>query len=183
MHRHFDIHKAVQAAGVLLRAERNRMSYLRLLKLLYIADRDSLRDTGMPILGSKAVAMDHGPLHSDVYNLIKGVHEKTPLWSRFFSTTGYQVEMVDQPDNGLLSQREIQRLQETAAKYAPFPDWDICHEMTHTFDEWINAYQPNTSRSIQLEDIIKAVGRSGDTATILDDVNELEEFDKLISEV
>src|SRR5438552_16937913 len=99
MFKHFDIHKAIQAAGVLLRSERNRMSYIRLLKLLYIADRDSIRETGLPLLGSKMVAMDHGPLHSDIYNLVKGIHEQTPLWSRFFSTTGYQVETVEQPDN------------------------------------------------------------------------------------
>jgi uncharacterized phage-associated protein len=84
MFRQFDTHKAIQAAGVLLRFEKNRMSYLRLLKLLYIADREFIRDSGLPLLGSRAVAMEHGPLHSDVYNLVKGIHENTSLWSRFF---------------------------------------------------------------------------------------------------
>lgn len=180
---HFDPHKAIQAAGVLLRFERNRMSYIRLLKLLYIADRESIRETGFPLLGSKSVAMDNGPLHSDVYNLIKGVHEQTPMWSKFFSTKGYQIETVEQPDNGLLSQAEISRLQEISEKYAPFTDVDICNQMTHSFNEWVKNYREGTSQPIQLEDILDAVGRSGDKESILEDVLELEEFDKLISEV
>ncbi|MBI3469609.1 MAG: SocA family protein [Planctomycetes bacterium] len=182
MFRHFDVHKAIQVAGVLLRAERNRMSYLRLLKLLYIADREALRETGMPLLGSKSVAMDNGPLHSDLYDLVKGIHENTPLWSKFFSTVGYQVEMVDQPDNGLLSQYEIEKIQSTVAKYAPFTDYQICQEMTHTFDEWRKRYEEGTSKPIQLEDIIDAIGRGGDKASIMEDLLELEEFDKLMSQ-
>ena len=39
----FNISKAIEAAGVLLREEPSRrMSRIRLLKLLYIADRESL---------------------------------------------------------------------------------------------------------------------------------------------
>jgi len=52
-----DIEKAIQATAVLLRQEGKRASRLRLLKLLYIADRNALQKTGSPILGSKIVAM------------------------------------------------------------------------------------------------------------------------------
>jgi uncharacterized phage-associated protein len=183
MFRHFHVQKAIQAAAELLRFERNRMSYIRLLKLLYISDREALRESGLPLLGSRAVAMDHGPLHSDVLNLVNGIHEYTPLWSRFFSTIGYKVEATDQAENGLLSQYEIQKLREVSEKYAPFTDWDICQQMTHSFEEWKKNYEEGTSKTIQLEDIIDAVGRGGDKESILDDLAELEAFDKLVSEV
>jgi len=183
MFRHFDVQKAIQAAGELLRFERNRMSYIRLLKLLYIADRDAIRESGMPILGSRAVAMDNGPLHSDVYNLVRGIHENTATWAQFFSTIGYQVETTRQPDNGLLSQYEINKLREISEKYAPFTDIDICKVMTHSFDEWSKNYNEKSSKPIPIEDIIDAVGRKGDKESILEDIAELEEFDKLMSQV
>jgi uncharacterized phage-associated protein len=183
MVRQFDVQKAIQAAGELLRFERNRMSYLRLLKLLYLADREAIRERGLPILGSRAVAMESGPLHSDVYSLVKGIHESSAVWSQFFSTIGYQVETTRQPENGLLSPYEINKLRNVSEKYAPFTDVDICREMTHSFDEWSKNYQEGTSRPITLEDIIDAVGRRGDKRSILEDVAELEEFDKLISQV
>lgn len=38
------------------------MSYLRMLKLLYLADRESLKETGHTITGDRVVAMEHGPV-------------------------------------------------------------------------------------------------------------------------
>src|SRR5262245_9212871 len=67
MLRQFDTMKAIQAAAVLLRFDDGAMDYLRLLKLLYIADREALRETGRPISYSRTIAMDNGPLSSEVY--------------------------------------------------------------------------------------------------------------------
>ena len=44
---HFD--RALQASACLLRFDGKRMGYLRLLKLLYIADREGLAETGETI--------------------------------------------------------------------------------------------------------------------------------------
>jgi len=75
MYFHFSTKKIIEAGAVLLgcRSQR-RMSYLRLLKLLYMADRESLKETGWPIIGTQPVAMDYGPVHSEVYDLVKGTH-------------------------------------------------------------------------------------------------------------
>jgi uncharacterized phage-associated protein len=51
MHFHFDFDKALQAAGVLLDADDNRMEAMRLLKLLYITDRELLAETGRTLTG------------------------------------------------------------------------------------------------------------------------------------
>jgi hypothetical protein len=46
--------KTIQAIGVLLRQDGVRcMNYMRLLKLLYIADRETLRRTGRPIVARR----------------------------------------------------------------------------------------------------------------------------------
>ena len=56
MHFHFDFDKTLQAAGVLLDADDKRMEYMRLLKLLYVTDRESLAETGRTLTGDRAVA-------------------------------------------------------------------------------------------------------------------------------
>ena len=91
--------KAIQAAAVLLRlAADRRMSYLRLLKLLYIADRESLKRSLRPIIGSRPVAMKEGPLHSEVLDLVKGRHVDEPLWSEYIRRDRYEIELVkDRP--------------------------------------------------------------------------------------
>ena len=102
-----DVKKAIQAVGVLLRREGKRASRLRLLKLLYIADRISLQRTGRQILGSKIVAMKHGPLHSEVFNLIEGDHVQTPLWSHYFRNSGRDVVLEEEPGTDALSRQDI----------------------------------------------------------------------------
>src|SRR5438445_7794460 len=81
----FDVNKATQAIGVLHSTERAAdVSYYRLLKLLYIADRESLKETGRPIVGGNSVAMDKGPLNSPVYKLIRCEHPDSSHWQQFF---------------------------------------------------------------------------------------------------
>src|SRR5438132_11862522 len=136
MHFCFSAKKAMQAASAVLRTEETRrMPYLRLLKLLYIADRESIRDTGRPITGDQAIAMKYGPVLQGVYNLIRNTHYESPRWSRFFQTSGYQIKMIKDPGVGMLSRYELEKLREVVERYAAIDDFDLA-EATHGFEEW-----------------------------------------------
>ena len=91
MYFRFSTKKAIQAVGVLLRQTRGRMEHVRLLKLLYIADRQHLKSFHRPIVGNRLVAMKNGPLHSEIYNLVKGEHLDEPLWSEFLRRDVYDL--------------------------------------------------------------------------------------------
>ena len=67
----FDERKAAQAASVLLDRHEGRMPYIKLLKLLYLADREALIETGLPITGDRFVSLKFGPVLSRVLDLIK----------------------------------------------------------------------------------------------------------------
>ncbi len=63
--------KTIQAIGVLLRSDGvKRMNYMRLLKLLYMADRESLCETGRPITDGGALR-PQAPLDSAVLKKIR----------------------------------------------------------------------------------------------------------------
>lgn len=49
-----------------------RLPLLKLMKLLYLAERESLRVYGEPICGDKLVSMPMGPVLSITYNLMNG---------------------------------------------------------------------------------------------------------------
>jgi uncharacterized phage-associated protein len=180
----FNAEKAVQAAGVLLRQEPGKhMTRLRLLKLLYIADRKSLRETGRPILGSKISAMDNGPLHSDVYNLIKGEHVQEHIWAKHFANDGPQeLRIVDEPPVGLLSKPEIAMLRKVSEMHEQYNDFELS-KMTHQFPEFGKHYAEGTSVAIPLEDVIDGVGRNQDKAEILQDLKDDDAFDKLFERI
>lgn len=171
MYLKFDSDKAIQAIGVILRNHPHRWAgKLRILKLLYIAERESIQDIGHPLIGSKVVAMDHGPLHSRVLELINGADMDEPKFSAYFGRVGYMVEMTDDPGVSHLSVYEVEKLQQVCERYAAVDDWTLAEEITHGFQEWRDHYRKGTSTRIPLEDIIDAVGRGDDKEAILADL-------------
>ncbi len=172
-----DVEKAIQALGVVLRSEGKRASRLRLLKLLYIADREAIESTGYPILGSRLVAMKHGPLHSELLDLINGTHPGEPLWSKYFRNSGRDILLDAEPDTGKLSGFEMSLLVKVTELRLEKQDYDIADE-THGFDEWVKTYPGgDTSAPIPIELLIHAVGRDADRESILQDMTDSTAFD------
>lgn len=68
----YDESRAAEAAAWLLCRRGAPMTFLKLLKLLYMADRESLRLRGVPLTGDAMVSMDKGPVLSRTYDLIRG---------------------------------------------------------------------------------------------------------------
>src|ERR1700712_384885 len=84
----FNEAKATQAAARLLRNRGGRMSYMKLIKLLYLADREALARWGRPITTDSYVSMKHGPVLSGVLNLITDGEDPAAgqtFWSRHIS--------------------------------------------------------------------------------------------------
>ncbi len=178
----FKPEKAAQAAAILLDAERaHQMAYYRLLKLLYLADKEHLRLTGRPIIGGRLVAMDRGPLHSAVYNLVKKEHPSYPDWSRFFRVEGRNIEMLANPGNLELSKREIQTLRELAEKLADRDDEEL-GTITHDLPEYTKNYNRSTSTAIPLADVIDAVNRGAEADQILKDAEESAILDSMFGD-
>lgn len=180
-----DVKKAIQAAGVLLRFEQTRrMSRLRLLKLLYIADRRSIKETGFPIIGSKLVAMKDGPLHNEVYDLIKGNHIREPEWAAHFQNFGGRdVGMRDEPGVDELSDYDVAMLGKVSEDHATMTDWDVA-ELTHTFDEWNKNYPDktvSTSTTIPLADVLDGLKLQDKKQSILSENRDHEELARLFA--
>ena len=157
------------------------MDYERLLKLLYIADRECLRETGRPITYAQGFAFPLGPIHSEIYDLVKGSRADAELWSRFINTHGYKVKRIEDPGRGRLSRHEIEKLREVSEKFERFTS-EALRDITHSFEEYSN-HKPegNTPNPIPLADIIDAVGRSDIKEDILADLREKQALDEFLS--
>src|ERR1022692_3131806 len=93
----FNEAKATQAATQFLRLRGGRISYIKLIKLLYLADREALIRWGRPITTDCYVSMDVGPVVSRIYDLIR--NEPSPnsvkIWSKFISDPeDYEVDLI-----------------------------------------------------------------------------------------
>lgn len=182
MHFRFKLRKTLQAVAVLLRNEPSqRTNYMRLLKLLYIADRECLKESGRSITGDGFVAMKRGPVPSQSYDLIRGRHLQSPEWSASVRKNGYNIELARDPGLAELSRFEIDILQRVSERHAGNDEWEMV-EITHGFEEWRKNDPGDSSRPIPLEDILEAVGRSADEASIAQDAKDEAAFDRVFGQ-
>lgn len=157
---HFQFEKTLQASAVLLSQDNDTMSYLRLLKLLYIAEREILAETGRPLTGDHAVAMKNGPVLSRTFDTIKGQSSDADRWSEFIHRDGYKVVLRNKPGRGKLSKREIAKLEAVSQRYRPMEDFELS-EATHEFEEWKSQYVPGTANPIPWQEILNAQNQPG----------------------
>lgn len=173
MHLQFDENKATQVAAYLLRLRGGQMHYIKLIKLMYLADREALLRWGVPITRDRYVSMDNGPVLSRVLNLITDDRPK-PVWSQYISAPlgEYEVKLVKDAPNDALSRAEEKLLDEIFQQYGYRNRWELIDNVMHKLPEW---QDPNKSSiPIQLRDILKAGGESEES--IRDVLRELHSF-------
>lgn len=181
---HFNIDKAVQAVSVLLALSPSKsMNYMKLIKLLYIADRESIKETGTPITGDRYVAMKHGPVLSSIYDLILG-REWQPgfsTWARYIKTDLKAITLEQDPGVECLSEYEVKKLKEVFEEYQDKTQWEL-RDLTHDFEEWKRNDPGASSKNISLPHVLEAVGRKDDIDDILQDAEDSEYFAKLFGD-
>ena len=171
----FNLAKTIEAVGVILKEHDHRASRLRLLKLLYIADRERLEQSGRTITGDHPCAMEHGPVLTRTYDLIKGTSTDQEVWDRYFARHpygGHEVMLIDSPGVGVLSRHEVEKLVNVCRRYEGVSEWDLSR-YTHIFPEWQRAYSnrhcDRTSVRISDEALLEAVGRGQDKTRLLNE--------------
>ena len=120
-----------------------QMPYLRLLKLLYIAEQESLREVMHPIVGGSGRNAT-GTASSDVYDLIEKQDEP---WGNHIRLDEYDVELISDPGDSELCDYEVELLSPVIAEtYQAFTEWQLV-DLTHGFAEWIKAYPDPEART------------------------------------
>lgn len=158
----FNQRKVAQMAAFLLDRGRGRMNYLKLMKLLYLADRESLKRHGEPISGDRYVSMDHGPVLSQTLNLINGgVEFEKDGWNHWIADKAdYEVSLRRKaPRDALdeLSEAELDVLDAIHDKFGKWDKWRL-RDYTHRHcAEWQDP--EGSSIPIEIVDIFKALGR------------------------
>jgi len=174
---HFNEVKATQAAARLLRERGGRMKYLKLIKLLYLADREALSRWGRPITTDSYFSMDHGPVLGQVLKRIDdgaGPGEPTFWTSHIVPCGDWDVMLTADPSDGQLSKAEDRVLDEVFEQYGHQNRWDIV-KYVHTLPEWQDP--SGGAIPIAYRDILKALNKSEGEIRAIE--NELEELNQI----
>lgn len=155
----FDEAKATQAAAFFLHLRGGRMHYIKLIKLLYLADREALLRWGLIFTTDYHVAMPNGPVTSKILNLITDDRSK-PVWSEYISAPlgDYEVELRKPAPTDLLSRAEENLMREIFDQYGHLNRWQLIDNVMHKLPEWSD---PNgSSTPISTRDILRAAGET-----------------------
>lgn len=154
--------KSIQAVAFLLKQKHRSRSdnYMRLLKLLYIADRESIEETGVPITGDEFVAMERGPTLSHLLNLVKQQTFGLEEWDEYIEKNNYEIHLIKDPGVGKLCRYELKKLRQVWEDRRDKDEWDVARE-TEQFPEWQKNECGPSSRPIPLGDLLDAIGKRG----------------------
>lgn len=97
----YNARKAAQTVAFFaMRNGAQPLSVLKAVKLVYLADRESIRRFGFPIQDEDRVSMPHGPVNSMTYSMINGEYDT--------ASTGWADFLRDREDHNLsLSRPEL----------------------------------------------------------------------------
>ena len=138
----FNVKSAVQATGVILREESiHRMNYIKLLNLLYMAERELLLNHGHMITGDIFVATHRGPVLDSCMELIYGEHSYSHIWYKYIEKNRSYLFLKKNPRNGNMSQFTTRLLQNLVQKYQDFDEYDI-YNVVCKFPEFVFPDKP-----------------------------------------
>jgi uncharacterized phage-associated protein len=163
----FNERRATEAAARFLKLRGGRMSYLKLIKLLYLLDREALLRWGRPVTTDRYISMDNGPVVSRIYELIREEPPvgADPIWRHYISAPcEYEVDLIAEPETEELSQAEEALIDEVFAKFGSLSRWDLV-KISHDLPEW---QDPNGGAiPIQYRDILRAGNKTdGEIAAV-----------------
>ena len=178
---YFDERKASQAAAFLLHRAGGRLPVIKLVKLLYLAERLSLKRYGETLTGDRLVSMPHGPVLSYTYSLIQGAYDSAADgWDTWVADrSGHDLalrdsSMIRTPEQDLMALSDSD-LEVLADVWTEFGHWEKfrLRDYTHSgaCPEWKDP--EGSSMPIRYADLLAKLGYTPEAvAAIVARINE-----------
>jgi uncharacterized phage-associated protein len=139
----FEKDKAIQAVLWLLHRNNGAMDKLTLVKLVFFADREHLVKYGRPIIGGTYYTMEHGPVSSELLDLINSIEtndRRIPL-----KPCGHNIKAADSPNANLLSESDVTILDGIYQIYGHLDGFRL-RDLTHELKAYKKNIPPKGSR-------------------------------------
>ncbi|MBI4949256.1 MAG: SocA family protein [Deltaproteobacteria bacterium] len=178
----FNEKKATEVATILLEKNGGKMNYMKLIKLMYLIDREALAEWERPLTGDSYFSLPHGPILSNVLDYINsGVEPGNPTyWHKYISKKNYEIALKSKPVIAELSKREIKLISKIYSKYKTYDQYalrDYCHK--HLL-EWEDP--KGSALPISVKDILIAVKKTEkEIAEIEEEITNLQFVSQVLS--
>lgn len=163
----FKERKAAQMAAFLLDRAGGRLNVLKLTKLLYLAERESMKRYGFQISGDDMVSMPKGPVLSHTLDLTNGNVESAEWEALIEDRESHDVRLrhaVSRDDLTDISEAAIAVLTSVWQDFGEQDQWQL---VQYTHDECAEWEDPDgSSNPIPARRVFAAVGRNHEEAEL-----------------
>lgn len=161
--------KTAQIAARLLNRGGGTLNVVKLMKLLYLVDREALKTMHRPLTGDRMVSMPRGPVLSRTYEVSQGQYAACDGgWDSWMADR--ENHMISLRDNVVpsrealteLSDADIAIVDQVWAQFGQLNEWDLVQFTHDRCAEWVD---PNgSSARIDYVTVLRAVGKSPEEA-------------------
>lgn len=182
----FSEQKVAQMAAYFLKRRGGQMAYLKLMKLLYLADRESMGRYSVTMSEDVHVSMPQGPVLSATLNLITGQVE-SPAWRSWVTpNANFEVSLSRPVDDwdllDELSAADLEILESVWCGFGHMTRWQLVDYTHDRLPEWVDP--KGSSIPINPRAVFTALGRTEEQAERLArDLFERKQLGRVVSEL
>jgi uncharacterized phage-associated protein len=128
----------------------------KMMKLVYLADKEHFLRHGYPITGDRQYAMKLGPVPSQCLDVLDGDINPEETF-KFLHINNNRILLLEYPNSSSLTESELAVAGEILEKYGK-KWWRSLIDETHELPEYKEVFEENTSTFIPYETILKHSG-------------------------
>lgn len=155
----FNERKAAQVATFFALKQGGSINIVKLIKLVYLGDREFLKRYDAPILHDRLVSMQKGPVNSNTYNFASG-QVRADVWDTYLSDeANHMISCGKITLNELneLSRAEIRVLEQVWNDFGHMNPWELVDYTHDNCEEWEDP--DGSSKTIPYERVLKVLGK------------------------
>lgn len=177
IHSNFNERKAINAVLYIV-TKLKRKDFHKIFKILYFADREHLSEFGRPISGDIYIAMDDGPVPSNIYDIFKAVRgdgyfkDVEGKFSTIFKVADWDLIVpLEEPNLKTLSKTDMFHLDKALELYGDMT-WEEVKDKSHDY-AW-----EKTARNtpISFENMVREAGNDDEYIDYLKEKSELNQL-------
>lgn len=175
----FKEHKTTQIAALLVKYSGGEVDLYKLIKLIYLIDRESLKRRGHPVTFDRPYNLPLGPTPGHTYHLIWNPWDGA-YWSRSFSLPNKNIIRLLNNDTGEgeLSQFEMNLISEVYEEFGN-QSFKELKKYVHSLPEFDDL--GHSSKPMDWNRLLKAVGWNGDDlVAIRKEFNAIATFENMM---
>lgn len=146
------------------------MDYIKLLKLAYLADRESLNRHNTPLTFDDYQALPRGPVPDDIYHVLEGKQHHLPGWRGVIDVVGSKPDLFvrslikKEEAASYLSEATVKILDQILKLHKNKSPEQLV-EYTHKYcPEWDKVKRRDHRRKIHYQDVLLALHKKPDVA-------------------